>query len=326
MSYRSGALLTAVAFAWLAPQAPAEEINKHFHESFEVGPGDTLHLRHGDGDVEVLPWDEDVLDVDVRYRVDVTRIGLGTYGEFDVEFRQDGGGVYVTEKPRTSITIGFLYDREHEYQYTIRAPAYLGLDLDGDDGNVRVERWKGDLDCLLEDGDIDLLDLGSKRAQVRTGDGEVRVEGLEGELDVTSDDGGITIAGCREAKVRARTDDGDVRVRRCAGSFRIETMDGDVRPAQGRGPRRGRVHGRWRRDRRAGGRAICHVLDRRRPAQHPRGPPRGRRAATGQAKDDRRGPRWPGPHRHQDPGRPRDPQPGTLELSGSTARRTAWHG
>jgi DUF4097 and DUF4098 domain-containing protein YvlB len=229
MSYRSGALLTAVAFACLAPQAGAKEINKHFHESFEVEQGDTLHLRHGDGDVEVIPWDKDVLDVDVRYRVVVTRIGLGTDLDFDVEFREDGGDVYVTEKPRTSITIGFLYDREHEYQYTIRAPAYLELDLDGDDGDVSVEGWKGALDCLLEDGDVDLQDLGSARARVRTGDGEIRVEGLEGELDVTSDDGGITLAGCRGATVRARTDDGDVRVRRCAGSFRIATQDGDIR-------------------------------------------------------------------------------------------------
>ena len=44
MSYRSGALLTAVAFAWLAPQAPAEEINKHFYSISVESRRKTLSL------------------------------------------------------------------------------------------------------------------------------------------------------------------------------------------------------------------------------------------------------------------------------------------
>ena len=55
----------------------AKEIEREFHESFEVSEGMGLRLFHGDGDVVVEAWDRDVLDVEIYYRSDIRSFALG---------------------------------------------------------------------------------------------------------------------------------------------------------------------------------------------------------------------------------------------------------
>ena len=38
--------------------AAAEEVERDFHETFEVREGMRLHLEHGDGDVSLKTWDQ----------------------------------------------------------------------------------------------------------------------------------------------------------------------------------------------------------------------------------------------------------------------------
>ena len=64
-------LIVALCLGLMATAGPAvaEEINREFHQEFDVQPGMKLVLEHGDGDVTVTPWSQDTLDVEVRYRV-----------------------------------------------------------------------------------------------------------------------------------------------------------------------------------------------------------------------------------------------------------------
>ena len=85
-------LIVAMAFVLVAIAgiAAAEDIDREFHQEFEVRPGMQLALDHGDGDVMVTPWEKDVLDVEVKYRAKASNIGWTKSTDFDVEFRQDG--------------------------------------------------------------------------------------------------------------------------------------------------------------------------------------------------------------------------------------------
>jgi hypothetical protein len=62
-----------LAASWLARPLAAEDIGRNYHETFEVERGMKLALEHGDGDVEIAPWDEDTLEVDLRYRARASR-------------------------------------------------------------------------------------------------------------------------------------------------------------------------------------------------------------------------------------------------------------
>ena len=192
-----------------AGPAAATEIEKDFHERFDVREGATLRLLHGEGEVSVEPWDESALDVTVRYRADFTKIGIGGTPDFDVEFRQDGGTVHVIGKETGGSMIGFRSTTRYEYLYTVRAPAWLRLDLEGEDGNVRIRDWKAEVSARIEDGDV-------------------RIEGLQGNLDVEAEDGNVEVSRCRVGRARILVEDGRVRVADCEGAFDVRSEDGSV--------------------------------------------------------------------------------------------------
>ncbi|KPL00434.1 MAG: hypothetical protein AMJ91_04740 [candidate division Zixibacteria bacterium SM23_73_3] len=208
--------------------ATAREIKKDFHESFDVREGVVLHLKHGGGDVTITPWDKDVVDVEVHYRADSKLVGLGGKHDFDVEFRQNDDAIHVIGKEKSSSSIGFSYFKRYEYTYTIQAPKYLELNLEGDDGDVDIENWQGKIDCRLDDGDVDLQDIFSKRTRIRIADGDLEIDGIQGNLLVDGDDGDIVIAECKSQQCRIRLEDGDVTIKRSEGDFEIDVDDGDV--------------------------------------------------------------------------------------------------
>ena len=129
------ALLPSLAWMALASGLTAEEIKRDFHESFDVSQGARLRLRHGDGDVDIRPWDKNVLDIEVHYHADISSFGLGRrrHPDFTVDFSQRGDQISVVGR-RTGhggFQIGFFSSRRYEYTYTIRGPAYLELELEG---------------------------------------------------------------------------------------------------------------------------------------------------------------------------------------------------
>jgi DUF4097 and DUF4098 domain-containing protein YvlB len=212
----------------LAGTVSAKKINKDFHKSYDVDVGAILHLRHGDGDVTITPWNKDVVDIKVKYRADSKVVGLGGRHTFDVEFRQNGNEIFVIAKEMSYNVIGFTSLREYEYTYTIQAPSYVDLDLEGDDGDVKLERWEGFVECRLDDGDVEFAYINSDETRIEMNDGNVRVDELHGDLFVEAEDGDITILNCETGLCRVRLDDGDLTIRHCRGSFDIGLEDGDV--------------------------------------------------------------------------------------------------
>jgi DUF4097 and DUF4098 domain-containing protein YvlB len=210
--------------------ATAEEINKEFHQSFDVKSGDSLRLRHGDGDVRLIPWEKDIIDVKVRHRADrdVFGIRLGRKHEFNVEFRQTANTVYVTGKETSSATIGYQNKNVYEYIYEIHSPDYIKLDLEGDDGNVEIESWKAEIECRVDDGDINLRNIVGDKTTIWGEDGDVEIDNLTGEITIKVDDGDVHISGCETMCCRLEAEDGNITLSRSKGSFNILVDDGDI--------------------------------------------------------------------------------------------------
>ena len=210
--------------------ATAEEINKEFHQSFDVKRGDSLRLRHGDGNVRLIPWEKNIIDVNVRYRADIDVFGirLGRKHDFDVEFRQTANTVYVTGREASSATIGYQNQNVYEYVYEIHSPDYIQLDLDGDDGDVSIENWKAEIECRIDDGDINLRNIGGEKTTIWGEDGNVEIDNLTGDLIIKVDDGDIHISGCETMRCQLEAEDGNITISRSKGSFDIGVDDGDI--------------------------------------------------------------------------------------------------
>ncbi len=222
------ALLVPVLLAATTISAVGKEISKDFHKSFDVKEGAALHLRHGDGDVTITPWDKDVVDIEVHYRAEAKSVGVGGRVDFDVEFSQSREVIEVVGREKIRGSVGFRYFKCYEYTYDISAPSYVSLDLEGEDGNVGISNWRAKIDCTLEDGDIDLEDIVSSRIQIEVEDGDVSINRLEGELLVDAEDGDVEIRRSKTPRCRVSLEDGDLTIRQSEGDFEIDVEDGDV--------------------------------------------------------------------------------------------------
>ena len=229
MRFRNLAVLPVMALAATAasPAARSAEIRRDYHESFQVERGCILSLRHGDGDVTIRKWDRDAIEIDVHYLAEYRSFGGGER-DFTVEFRQEDGIVEVDGREKSETTVGFLIFNVKEYSYTIKAPAYVILDITGDDGGVDIEGWEGDIEIDLDDGDILLTGSSPADTRIRSGDGEIELENHEGNIDIEMDDGPVSILGSRSPRCVIRGGDGGVVVRDSEGDFGIETDDGNI--------------------------------------------------------------------------------------------------
>jgi type 1 fimbria pilin len=209
--------------------ASAREIDKDFHETFDVSEGVVLRLDYGDGDATITPWDQDVIDVVVHYRADVKTIGFGKEPDFDVEFKQTDDRVTVSGIEGGFAGVYFFSSmREYEYTYTIKAPSYVRLDLTGDDGDLELSGWRADIECRVDDGDVKFTDVVNGNTEIRIEDGDVRLAKLSGDLVVRGDDGDISVTNSTLSHALFALEDGDVRISDSEGDFDIALDDGDV--------------------------------------------------------------------------------------------------
>jgi len=207
----------------------AREIEKDLHETFDVSEGVILRLDYGDGDATIIPWDQDVIDVVVHYRADVTAIGFGTEAEFDVEFRQSDDRVTVRGKEGTISGVYFFRSmHEYDYTYTIKAPSYVILDLQGDDGDLELSGWRADIECRGDDGDVKFADVVNGNTEIWIDDGDVRLTKMSGDLVVRGDDGDITVTHSTLSQALFALEDGDIRISDSNGNFDATIDDGDV--------------------------------------------------------------------------------------------------
>ncbi|UCE42715.1 MAG: DUF4097 family beta strand repeat protein [Candidatus Aminicenantes bacterium] len=223
-------ILSLLIFSVHGGTALAKDINKDFHQTFDVKRGDSLRLRHGDGNVRLTPWDKDIIDVKVRYRaaIDAVGIRLGSKDDFNVDFRQTGNTVYVTGKETSRGTIGFYNKKQYEYVYEIHAPNYIRLDLGGDDGNVDISGWAAEINCRIDDGDITLQNLSGDKTEIRGDDGDIEIDNLKGELMIEVDDGDIFLTACDLTRCRMEANDGDITMTTSKGTFDITVDDGNI--------------------------------------------------------------------------------------------------
>jgi hypothetical protein len=222
------ASLMGVCLIFVAVGASAERIERNYHETFDVKSGDKLHLDFGDGDVVIEPWDENKLDVVVRYDAEQKTIGVGRNESFEVDFRQSGSTVHVIGREGGTAGIGFFHHRVHEHVYEVRAPAHLILDLEGEDGDVEIEGWEGEISIRAEDGDVELTGIESPSTDLQIEDGDVSIDRLSGQLKFSGEDGDLRVSDCSLADGRIRLEDGDATFSRCEGSARFDLDDGNL--------------------------------------------------------------------------------------------------
>ncbi len=201
------------------------EFSKEYHETFKVSEGSKLYLRQGDGNVTVTSWDKNELQVDVYYRAAGDADDDKT---FRVDFDQRDQKIYIVSKEFNESWVSNAR-RIFEYRYEIKGPAYLFLDIEGDDGDVNVVDWQNNVSINLSDGNVDLDHIKANIVEVDLEDGDLHIRHLKGELSVDCQDGNVTLEDINTPFAEIGNQDGSVKITRAKGKFRIRLEDGNCR-------------------------------------------------------------------------------------------------
>jgi len=206
-----------------------EVYRKEYHESFDVQDGMQLRLNHGDGDVTINPWDQDVVKIDIIYHADHSGISGVRNDLFAVDFEKTGEVLHVVSQEKNTGNLGISSRKIIQYTYQIQAPEYLVLDLKGDDGNITVKHWRNNIECSLNDGNIYLTDIMSDEVYLRAEDGDIDIKKLSGKLYVWEEDGDLKIEELKSDQCSIEIEDGTCTIDEGYGNFTIRYNDGDVR-------------------------------------------------------------------------------------------------
>ncbi len=230
MSEKFSLLLVGLVLSvTLVQQATPKNIDKEFHRQFAANNDTEIHLFYGDANVQIIPWEKQVVDVKVEYLAEVNMLLPGTDFDFEVEFRTSGNSIYIMGREKYSGMLRIYSFRRSKYEYVIRAPRNLTLDLEGEDGEVTIKDWTGVIQCTMEDGEIRLHRIRSPEIRLLSEDGNIWLEESEGSLRIQGEDGNARLNDCRISEGRIRLGDGSIELRNCSGSYTLRTVDGEIR-------------------------------------------------------------------------------------------------
>jgi hypothetical protein len=224
----AGVIAAALALAACDITIGASEYSLREEKKFAVNGRAQLTLTTFDGNIEVRGWDRNEVVIEVEKRGP----DQATVDKIQVKATQDGNAITVeVPKPSPLTTTGFR--RTPSASLVVSAPVQTSVtarsgdgavtvrrvngnvDIDTDDGSVRVEELKGDLVIRTGDGAVDARQI-EGGARINTGDGSVRADGVLKALDLETRDGSVDVnarpGSAVESEWTVTTGDGGVRL------------------------------------------------------------------------------------------------------------------
>ena len=129
-------LITTVSFS-----ISAQDARKEYSESYDVSQGATLNTDTKYSDVELLAWDQDVIDILVEVEVDASSRSRAEAAleKIDVRISKSGNNVYL----ETDFENGWSRNVKTKINITIKAPKWINLDMDNSYGDLFIQEITG---------------------------------------------------------------------------------------------------------------------------------------------------------------------------------------
>jgi DUF4097 and DUF4098 domain-containing protein YvlB len=223
----AGLVAAALAFVACDITIGASEYSVREEKRFTVSGQVQLALSTFDGSIAVRGWDRNEVVVEVeKVGPDQQAVDL-----IQIKATQEGGAITIdVPKPSPLETTGMR--RTPSANLVVSVPLNTAVVARSGDGSISVRRVTGRMDLDTEDGSVRVEEVDGALV-VRTGDGNVDVRKLDGQAEIHTGDGTIGLDGVLTG-VKVETRDGGVEVTARPGSrtesdWDVTTGDGSVR-------------------------------------------------------------------------------------------------
>ena len=206
-------------------------------EHFSVTDGGMLEVNASDADVVVTSGK--ALDVHVTVVLEARDMARARayYERQHITAAQNGNTVRVNSDPeRYSNNWRDWRDHPHIVIQVV-VPEVFNVDLRSSDGDLSLERLRGNVHMKTSDGDVSTGELEGNRVEIRTSDGDVNTRALSGKtIEIATSDGDLLLGDISADHLVARTSDGNISTSAVSGDAEIKTSDGDITVTAFHGP------------------------------------------------------------------------------------------
>lgn len=212
--------------------SPADDRELMLEADYDVGPGGELVVEVGDADVNLRTVEGDGVRIEVWLEADDMDRARERYEKMNFTASSSGDRIVLeTDEQESGFwnwSWGDWGDFSIEVEVTL--PEEFDVNLSTGDGDVSVERVRGELEISTGDGDVGVEAMSSGSVDISTGDGDVWLGTVSAtDIDLSTGDGDVLIeTATTPGGIDLSTGDGDVVVRGLSGPLSASTGDGDV--------------------------------------------------------------------------------------------------
>ena len=219
-----------LSLSFVAANSQAQQRETMIEENYAVQEDGILEVNVGDADVEVTSGTSNEVHVEVVLEGRDMERAREYYDRENFSVTQSGNTVRVETNPRRRVRFDWRDWRDHPHIYVrVRVPESFNADLQTSDGDISLDRLRGDVRLRTSDGDVTAGTLQGAQISLGTSDGDVRVETLEGDIiEIETSDGDLDLGRLTAQRIFARTSDGDIRTGALQGEVEVKTSDGDI--------------------------------------------------------------------------------------------------
>jgi DUF4097 and DUF4098 domain-containing protein YvlB len=223
-------LFTALLMLPLALKSRAQHRETMIDERFSVSEGGTLEIHVGDADVEVETGASDAVHVEVIVEARDMERGREFFERQNFDVSQSGNTVRVETNQRANVRFSWRDWRNQPHIYVhVTVPETFDADLHTADGDITLDRLRGEIRLRTSDGDVNVGALTGGNLFLSTSDGDINADDLQGQVvELETSDGDLDLGTISAERILARTSDGDIRTGALSGEAEVKTSDGDI--------------------------------------------------------------------------------------------------
>lgn len=145
-------LLSLLLIVTVSFSLSAQDARKEYSESYDVTKGVTLNSDTKYSDVELITWDKSVVDILVVVKVDASSQSRAEEAlrKIDVKISKSGNDIYL----ETEMENGWSKNVKATIDITIKAPAWINLDMENSYGDLFIQEVTGMVMLDLKYGNL----------------------------------------------------------------------------------------------------------------------------------------------------------------------------
>lgn len=198
-------------------------LSQTIEKTFDAPSGTELLLRTHDGDIDISTWNRREIDIKITIR------GSQRFrDQYDFDVEKKGNTVRVLTRKHTIRHFGIYIGRGDYIRYNIKVPGDVPVEIDEDDGDIKIRDLNANIKINNDDGDVLINNVTTENVMIETQDGDLEINDTRADLRIYIDDGDIRMDRVSSGNIVINGQDGEIILTDVKGRLDVEIDDGDL--------------------------------------------------------------------------------------------------